>query len=175
MREEAEAEEEEEEAEAEEEEEEEEEDEGEKEEPEPRVQRVARRSWADCMSDDDDDGGASTASWGLPSHWSGITSPAVVGGGSRTPNSGGSVRSLHDKLSSPERLRKKSPLETKQDQDMRHWIAEVNRGRIDTARQLRLHAAGERARLVNDRKEQRVEEMREALRAKQTRADQYRR
>ena len=80
-------------------------------EQEPVVQRIPRRSWADCMSDEEDDDG-STASWGLPSHWSGVASPAASGSGfgGRTPSSSGSVRSLHDKLSSPERRRKKSPL-----------------------------------------------------------------
>ena len=79
-------------------------------------------------------------------------------------------RSLHEKLSSPDR-RKRSPSETKRLHEQRFFAAKVNRGKIVDARQTRFRLAAERLKDVSDRKAQKLAQREEMMWGKLRRAD----
>lgn len=79
-------------------------------------------------------------------------------------------RTLHEKLSSPER-RKRSPSETKRLHEQRFFAAEKNRVKIDSARQDRFRLAAERSKDVNERNAQKLAMQEEMMWAKLGRAD----
>lgn len=81
-----------------------------------------------------------------------------------------SYRTLHDKLSSPER-RKRSPSETKRLQEERFFNAQLNRGKIDSERQRRFQLKAERLKDVNERNARKLALQEEMMWAKLGRAD----
>ena len=82
----------------------------------------------------------------------------------------GPNRTLHEKLSSPDR-RKRSPSETKRRQDHRFVIAGMNRLKIDSARQTRLRLAAEKVKHVNARKANKLAHQETLMWSRLTKAD----
>ena len=73
------------------------------------------------------------------------------------------TRSLHDKLSSPDRRRSCSPTEAKRRQEAKQLLAEVNRDRVVNEKKQKAMVSWNRAKLIGEKEAQRLVQAEQAL------------
>ena len=73
------------------------------------------------------------------------------------------TRSLHDKLSSPDRRRSCSPTEAKRRQEAKQLLAEVNRDRVTNEKKQKAMVSWNRAKLIGEKEAQRLVQAEQAL------------